>query len=81
MDPEVKRELEEIHALVRDTHTLLRTVRRHQILEFYGKWIIYLVLIFGGGYLIWQYVEPIISAAALSGSEFEKLLQAYGPYK
>jgi predicted MFS family arabinose efflux permease len=77
MDPELKRELDQIHALARDTHSLLRTVRRHQLLEFYGKWVLYLILILGGGFFLFQYFEPIISQFTSPSSEFQKLLHSY----
>lgn len=77
MTPEEKKEFEELHALAKDSHRLLRAVRRHQILEFYGKWIFYLIIIFGGGLLYLQYFQPIVSQFITPGSEFQKLLHSY----
>ncbi|MBU6321557.1 MAG: hypothetical protein KGI78_03965 [Patescibacteria group bacterium] len=77
MSPEEKQQFEELHALVRDNHRLLRAVRRHQILEFYGKWIFWIIIILGGGALYLQYFQPIVSQFITPGSEFQKLLHAY----
>jgi len=77
MDPEFKHLLEETHALAKDNHRLLRSVRRHQIVELFGKWVFYLVLILGGSYYFFQYVEPLISAGITSGSPFQNLIDSY----
>jgi len=77
MDPELKRELDQIHALVKDTHSLLRTVRRHQLLEMFGKWVLYLALLFAGGYFFLQYFQPVIEQYMDPSSEFQKLLHSY----
>jgi hypothetical protein len=77
MDQEIKHQLEEIHALTKDNHRLLRTVRRHQLIEMFGKWVFYIVLLLGGGYLFVQYLQPMISAGVTPGSPFEKLIDSY----
>jgi len=77
MDPEIKHEIDQIHALVKDTHSLLRTVRRHQLLETFGKWVFYLILIIGGGYFFLQYFQPVISQFMDPSSQFQKLLHSY----
>ena len=77
MDPETRHELDQIHALVKDTHSLLRTVRRHQLLEMFGKSVLYLLLLVVGGYYFLQYLAPIMSQFMEPSSEFQKLLQSY----
>src|SRR3989344_5836388 len=37
MDPELKKEIAEIHALAKDNHRMLRAIRRDQWLGFFGK--------------------------------------------
>ncbi len=77
MDPEFKHLLEETHALAKDNHRLLRSVRRHQIIELFGKWFFYLILILGGSYYFFQYVQPLIEAGIQPSSPFQKLIQSY----
>lgn len=77
MDPETRHELDQIHALVKDTHSLLRTVRRHQLLETFGKWVFYLILLLGGGYFFLQYFQPVITQFMDPTSQFQKLLHSY----
>ncbi len=60
MDPEVKRELAELHALVKDNHRLLRAVRRHQLLETFGKIVLWLIIFAASGYLYIQYLLPTV---------------------
>lgn len=61
MDPEVKRQFDELHALVKDTHRLLRAVRRHQLLETFGKFVLWIILLGIGGYFYAQYASPFVS--------------------
>lgn len=61
MDPEEKREFEALHALVKDNHRLLRAVRRHQILETFGKLFIWIVIFAASGYLYIQYLGPLVT--------------------
>ena len=77
MNPEEKHLLEEIHAITKDNHRLLRLVRRQQIVEFFGKWVLYLILILGGSYYFFQYVQPLINAGITSGSPFQNLIDSY----
>ena len=77
MSPAEKEQFIELHGLVKDNHRLLRAVRRHQIIEFYGKWFIYLILLLAGGIFYLQYMQPIASQLLLPGSEFQKVLQSY----
>ncbi len=66
MDPEIKKQLEEIHALVKDNHHLLREVRRHQIIEMFGKYIFWLIFITGSVFGVVNYLQPL--AAKFSSS-------------
>lgn len=59
MDPQSQRLLEEIHALAKDNHHLLRTIRHHQMLSAFwkfGVWFVFLVLAFLG---YQQYLRPL----------------------
>ena len=60
MEPDLRKELDELHALVRDNHRLLRRVRRHQILETFGHYALWLIviLILAYGYLV--YGRPLV---------------------
>jgi hypothetical protein len=89
MDPELKTLIEETHALARENHRLLEHVRRHQIIEFYGKWIIYGVLVIVGGIFYIHFVMPLFDTylhavsggengpAVLPSGELQKLLESY----
>lgn len=77
MEPEEKHLLEEIHALAKDNHRLLRSVRRHQIVELFGKWVLYLILILGGSYYFFQYMQPLIEAGIQPSSPFQNLIDSY----
>jgi hypothetical protein len=89
MDPELKKLIEETHALARENHHLLENVRRHQIIEMFGKWVIYLVLLAVAGYFYAQYLLPLadtyLQAASEAGSgqivlpsgELQKLIESY----
>ena len=61
MDPELKRQLEEIHALAKDNHQMLRAIRRDQWLGFVGRVIIWIVVLLLPLYLYQQYLQPIVS--------------------
>ena len=67
MDPELKRQLEEIHALTRDNHRMLRSVRRHQLLVDFGKATIFLILLFLGAYYYFFSIQPAIERFKVSG--------------
>ncbi len=90
MDPELKRELEEIHALAKDNHHMLRAIRRHQWYGFVGKIIIWIVVLALPLYFYQQYLEPLVSqfsaipGATTSGvfgipttAELQKLLSSF----
>jgi Trk-type K+ transport system membrane component len=61
MDPELKREIEEMHALVKDNHRMLRAIRRSQWLSFMSTVIIWIVVLALPLYLYQQYLAPIVA--------------------
>lgn len=61
MDPELKRELEEMRALVKDNHRMLRAIRRDQWLGFIGKIIFWALIVIVPYYVYQQYLQPIIT--------------------
>lgn len=61
MDPEVKRQLEEIHALSKDNHRMLRTIRRHQMIAVIGKIIFWIILLALPLYFYQQYIQPLVA--------------------
>jgi len=60
MDPELERTLDEIHALAKDNHRMLRAIRRSQWLSFFSTVIIWVVVLALPLYLYQQYLQPII---------------------
>jgi len=91
MDPELKRQLEEIHALAKDNHQMLRAIRRDQWLGFIGRVIVWIIVLALPLYLYQQYLQPLVSKfsssvgiSATSGpfglptsAELQKLLNSY----
>ena len=61
MDPEIKRQLEEIHALVKDDHHVLRSVRRHQLFETFGKYVLWIIILGSSAYWFQSYVQPLVA--------------------
>jgi hypothetical protein len=61
MDPEIKRELGEIHALAKDNHQMLRAIRRDQWLGFVGRIVVWVIVLALPLYLYQKYLEPIVS--------------------
>ncbi|MDP2604186.1 MAG: hypothetical protein Q8S00_16575 [Deltaproteobacteria bacterium] len=61
MDPDLKRELTEIHALVKDNHDMLRAIRRHQWWSFITTVVFWLVVLVAPFYLYQQYVQPLVA--------------------
>ena len=59
MDPEIKRLLEENHALIKDNHRMLRAVRRHQILATFGKFIVWGIVLLSAAYSYQFYLKPL----------------------
>jgi hypothetical protein len=67
MDPEAKRMLDDMYALVKDNHRMLRAVRRHQILDTFGKWILWGIILVAGAYSYFVYVQPLINGLHIPG--------------
>ena len=61
MDPELKRQLEEIHALAKDNHQMLRAIRRDQWLGFIGRIIVWAIVLAIPLYLYQQYLQPLVA--------------------
>ena len=61
MDPELKRLLEETHALAKDNHQMLRAIRRHQWYSFITTIVFWAVVLVTPIYLYQQYLQPLIS--------------------
>lgn len=61
MDPDLRKELDEIHALVRDNHKMLRSVRRSQTLSTLGSIVIWVLVLALPVFLYQQYFAPIIN--------------------
>ncbi|MFZ2500991.1 MAG: hypothetical protein WAW90_03360 [Minisyncoccia bacterium] len=74
MDPELKRALDEIHALTKDNHQILRAIRRDQWIGFFSKIIFWAVMIIIPFYAYQQYLQPIISSISSSGTSASNLL-------
>lgn len=68
MDPEIKRQLEEIHALTRDNHQMLRAIRRHQWYSIVWTIIVWIVVLIAPFYLYQQYLAPLIAQFSVSGT-------------
>ena len=61
MDPEIKEQLEEIHALAKDNHRMLRAIRRSQWLSFFNSIVFWIAIVLVPLYLYQQYLEPIVA--------------------
>ena len=68
MDPELKRQLEEIHALAKDNHQMLRAIRRDQWLGFIGRIIVWAIVLALPLYLYQQYLQPLVAKFAPAAS-------------
>ena len=90
MDTEVKHQLEEIHALAKDNHRLLRAMRRHQLFGTVVSIVFWLVVLITPFYLYQQYLQPLVAkfqatpGATASGlfnlpssAELQKLINSY----
>ncbi|MCX6786789.1 MAG: hypothetical protein NTU85_03185 [Candidatus Kaiserbacteria bacterium] len=62
MDPEIKKLLEETHALARENNRMLRAIRRSQWLGFIFKIIIWAIVLLLPLYLYQQYLQPIVKS-------------------
>lgn len=61
MDPELKRVLDETHALAKDNHRMLRAIRRHQWYSFFGTITVWAIVLALPLYLYQQYLQPIVA--------------------
>lgn len=61
MDPELKRELEQIRVLAKDNHDMLRKIRRDQWLGFFGRIVVWVIVLALPLYIYQQYIEPFVS--------------------
>ncbi|MFA6408330.1 MAG: hypothetical protein WCW36_02590 [Candidatus Paceibacterota bacterium] len=68
MDPELRRELDEIHALVKDNHQMLRAIRRGQWVSAFMKVVFWIFIIAAPLYIYQQYLQPTVAKfSAASG--------------
>lgn len=61
MDPELKKLIEETHALAKDNHDMLRAIRRDQWIAFFTKIVVWVVILALPIYLYRLYLEPIVT--------------------
>lgn len=61
MDPEIKGLLEETHALAKDNHRMLRSIRRGQLVSFMSSVIIWIIVLALPLYLYREYLEPLLT--------------------
>ena len=91
MTPEERRLLQETHALARDNHRMLRSVRRHQLITDFGKFFLWVILIgIGAYYYVFSFL-PILDKYRATGvidipatilglptsTEVQKLIDSY----
>jgi len=67
MDPEIKRQLEEIHALVKDNHVMLRTIRREHWFGVILKAVFWIIMIGVPLYYYQQYLQPFVAKFQATG--------------
>jgi len=72
MDPELRNLMEETHALAKDNHRMLRTIRRGQVLSFLSTVIIWVAVLALPLYLYQHYFQPLITS-----TEIGKLLNSF----
>ena len=90
LNPEIKKELQEIHALAKDNHDMLRAIRRDQWFGFFGRIIIWVIVFALPLYLYQQYLQPFVekfsSASGITTSgtfgfpttaELQKLINSF----
>ena len=89
MDPELKRELEEIHALVKDNHRMLKATRRDQWFGVIIRIIIWAIVLLLPLYIYQQYLQPLVAQFSVtqggvpnsfgipSSAEIQKLIDSY----
>ena len=67
MDPELKRQLEEIHALAKDNHQMLRAMRRAQWFGAFVKIVIWITVLALPLYLYQEYLQPLVEKFSVTG--------------
>jgi len=90
MDSEMRKLLEETHALAKDNHDMLRAIRRDQWLGFIGRIIVWAIVLALPLYIYQQYLQPFVAkfSAASGGTtsgpfgfptsaELQKLLNSF----
>lgn len=60
MSPEERKLLEETHALAKDTHRVIREMRREQWFAFFFKIIVWIIVIILPVYFFAEYLTPVI---------------------
>lgn len=68
MDPETERRLDQIHALTRDTHRMVRAIRRDQWIGFTIKVLFWIIILALPYFLYTRYLAPILSAVSSQGA-------------
>jgi len=68
MDPELKQEIAQIHALAKDNHDMLRAIRRHQWWSFITTAVFWIVVLLAPFYLYQQYVQPLVAKFSAPGT-------------
>ncbi|MCX6787139.1 MAG: hypothetical protein NTY93_01275 [Candidatus Kaiserbacteria bacterium] len=68
MDSDIERQIEEIHALAKDNHRMLRAIRRGQWLSFLSTVIVWIVVLALPLFLYQQYLQPLITKFSASGT-------------
>jgi hypothetical protein len=61
MDPEIREQLEEIHALAKDNHRMLRAIRRSQWFSFFTSVVFWIAVVLVPIYLYQQYIAPTVA--------------------
>jgi len=84
MEPEIKRQLDEIHALAKDTHRLARAIRRHQLYGIVLTVLFWVVVIVTPFYIYQQYLAPLIekfqvqnATGSPTTTQIEKLINSF----
>jgi hypothetical protein len=90
MDPELRKELDELRVLVKDNHHMLRGLRQAQLLGFLGRIVIWLLVLLLPFFLYLRYVGPLLvglykaQGGTTSGpfglptsADIQKLLKSY----
>ncbi len=91
MDSELKRVLDETHALAKDNHRMLRAIRRDQLVGFVSKVVLWILILVLPLYIYQKYLGPIMAkfstlygvstttpgASLPTSVELQKLIDSY----